>query len=370
MTAPALPRLTSLTVKNYRALRDVSLKELTPLTAFLGPNGSGKSTVFDVFAFLSECFSDGIRKAWDRRGRCRELRSRGNDGPISIELQYRERAKTPLITYHLEFGEAGGRPQIEHEFLRWTRGRGGQPFKFMEYKLGEGTVITGDVPEKDDTRVQKKLANAETLAVSALGMLAENPRVIALRDFVTSWHLSCLSTDATRGNPEAGGEEKLSPTGANLANVIQHLRDQHPQRLERIFEVLRQRVPRIDSIETETLADGRLRLRVKDAPFSTPVLSRFASDGTLKMLAYLTLLHDPAPPQLIGMEGPENFLHPRILTRVGGGVPDGQRAHAAAGHQPFAFFHRRDASRGSARSLARRPGLHPSAASCGHRGGQ
>ena len=31
------------------------------------------------------------------------------------------------------------------------------------------------------------------------------------------------------------------------------------------------------------------------------------------MLAYLTLLHDPAPPQLIGMEEPENFWHPRIL---------------------------------------------------------
>ena len=63
------PRITALNVRNYRALRDVTLKELTPLTVLLGPNGRGKSTVFDVFAFLSECFTDGIRKAWDRRGR-------------------------------------------------------------------------------------------------------------------------------------------------------------------------------------------------------------------------------------------------------------------------------------------------------------
>jgi hypothetical protein len=34
----------------------VEFKELTPLTVLLGPNGSGKSTVFDVFAFLAECF--------------------------------------------------------------------------------------------------------------------------------------------------------------------------------------------------------------------------------------------------------------------------------------------------------------------------
>ena len=57
-------------------------------------------------------------------------------------------------------------------------------------------------------------------------------------------------------------------------------------------------------------------LRIKDAPFAAPVLSKFASDGTLKMLAYLTLLHDPAPPRLIGVEEPENFLHPRLLPEL------------------------------------------------------
>ena len=311
------PRVTTLRVRNYRALRDLNLRNLTPLTVLLGPNGSGKSTVFDVFAFLSECFSDGIRKAWDRRGRFRELRSRDSSGPIIIELKYRERPKTPLITYRLELDEVKGSPVVTHEFLRWTRGgRAGRPFNFMEYRSGEGSVITGDAPESSDTRVQRPLAGPDVLAVNTLGMLAENPRVIALREFVTSWHLSYLSADAARGNPEAGGEEQLSPTGGNLANVIQYLHEQHEDRLNEIFDVLRQRVPRIDKVEAEPLADGRLLLRIKDAPFSTPVLSRFASDGTLKMLAYLTLLHDPNPPKLIGVEEPENFLHPRLLPEL------------------------------------------------------
>ncbi len=60
-----LPRIEALSVKNYRALKQIELKNLTPLTVFLGPNGSGKSTIFDVFAFLSECFGLGLRKAWD-----------------------------------------------------------------------------------------------------------------------------------------------------------------------------------------------------------------------------------------------------------------------------------------------------------------
>ena len=317
MTNPAPPRVTALNVRNYRVLRDVTLKDLTPLAVLLGPNGSGKSTVFDVFAFLSECFTDGIRKAWDRRGRFRELRSRDSEGPIVVELKYRERPRTPLITYHLQLDEEQGRPVVSHEFLRWTRGgRAGRPFNFLDYRRGMGEVITGDAPENTDTRVSRSLAGSDVLAVSTLGMLAENPRVIALREFVSSWHLSYLSADAARGNSEAGGEEQLSSTGANLANVVQYLYEQHPDRLQSIFDILRGRVPRVERAEAMALADGRLVLRIKDAPFARPVLSRFASDGTLKMLAYLTLLHDPAPPRLIAVEEPENFLHPRLLPEL------------------------------------------------------
>ena len=95
--------------------------------------------------------------------------------------------------------------------------------------------------------------------------------------------------------------------------MIQYLGEQHPERLDRIFAVLRQRVPRIESISAKTMTDGRLLLQIKDAPFDTPMQARFASDGTLKLLAYLVLMHDPTPPPFIGMEEPENFLHPRLL---------------------------------------------------------
>lgn len=317
MTAPATPpRIEALRVSNYRALQHITLEKITPLTVLLGPNGSGKSTVFDVFAFLAECFTDGLRKAWDRRGRFKELRSRDRDGPIVIELQYREKPGTPLITYHLEIEEQPRGPVVAREFLRWKRGHPAAPFHFLDYQHGNGKVITGELPESTDTRIEKPLSGPDVLAVSTLGTLAENPRVIALRNFITGWHLSYLSADAARGNPEAGAEERLSPTGDNLPNVVQYLREQHPERLEQIFETLRRRIPRIERVQAEVLQDSRLLLLVKDAPFSTPVLSRFASDGTLKLLAYLTVLYDPEPPQLVGIEEPENYLHPRLLAEL------------------------------------------------------
>jgi predicted ATPase len=308
-------RIEYLKVQNFRALRDVEFKELTPLTVLLGPNGSGKSTVFDVFAFLAECFEFGLRRAWDKRGRAKELRSRGADGPVSIEIKYREPGY-PLITYHLAVDETLTGPVVEEEWLQWRRQSIGKPFRFLEYREGRGRAVSGELPDQEDRRVEIPLKSADLLAVNALGQFADHPRVAALREFITGWYVSYLSAESTRGQPEAGPQERLTKTGDNLANVIQYLSEQHPEQLDRIFDVLRKRVPRIEKVLAETMPDGRLLLQIKDAPFSHPVLARFASDGTLKMLAYLVLLYDPNPPPFIGIEEPENFLHPRLLPEL------------------------------------------------------
>jgi predicted ATPase len=303
-------------VQNYRALQDLELKKITPLTVFLGPNGSGKSTIFDVFAFLSECFTVGLRKAWDRRGRFKELRTRGQEGYIIIELKYRETLASPLITYHLAINEANNRPYVAEEWLQWRRGPKGKPFRFLDFKEGEGIVISGENPQEEDERISERLDSAEFLAVSTLGQLAKHPRVSALRRFITSWYLSYLTADNTRNQPEAGAQERLSPTGDNLPNVIQYLKEDHPQRLESILQTLSRRIPRLEKVEASIMPNGQLLLQIKDAPFQSPILAKFASDGTLKMLAYLTILYDPSPPQLVGIEEPENHLHPRLLPEL------------------------------------------------------
>lgn len=310
------PRIEYLGVRNYRALRDVKLTNLTPLTVFVGPNGSGKSTIFDVFAFLSESFGQGLRKAWDKRGRFKELRTRSQSGPIVFEVKYRETRQTPLITYHLEIDEDNKGPFVAREFLSWKRGSHGRPFNFLDFSSGHGAVVTGDMPDEQDTRAEEALDSRELLAVNTLGQFAKHPRVGALRRFISGWYLSYLSADNTRGVPEAGPQERLSTTGDNLPNVIQYLKEQHEDRLNRILQKLTQRVPRLEKVDAEVMPDGRLLLQVKDAPFEKPVMAKFASDGTLKMLAYLTLLYDPEPPQLIGIEEPENQLHPRLLPEL------------------------------------------------------
>ncbi|MCX7425990.1 MAG: AAA family ATPase [Planctomycetia bacterium] len=309
-------RIEYLRVENYRALQSVEFKDITPLMVLLGPNGSGKSTVFDVFNFLSECFQFGLRHAWDRRGRAKELKTRGQDEPIVIELKYRERPRQPIITYHLAIDEGDKGPYVAEEWLQWRRGEHGKPFRFLDYRHGKGKAVSGNMPDEKDKRIETPLRSADLIAVNTLGQFEEHPRVAALREFITDWYVSYLSIEDTRGQPEAGPQERLSKTGDNLPNVIQYLKERHPERLDEVFQTLRRRVPRLEAVLAEAMPDGRLLLQIKDAPFDRPVLSRFASDGTLKMLAYLVVLLNPEPAQFIGIEEPENFLHPRLLPEL------------------------------------------------------
>jgi predicted ATPase len=205
------------------------------------------------------------------------------------------------------------------EWLEWRRvkaGEAGAPFRFLSFRRGSGTAIPGESPQKTGKKLREKLDSADVLAVNTLGQFATHPRVSALRRFITGWHLSYLTADNTRSLPEAGPQERLSQTGHNLPNVIQYLEERHPERLERVFQILRRRVPRVDTVRIDPLADGRLLLQIKDAPFDKPILAKYASDGTLKMLAYLVVLHDPTPPPFIGIEEPENHLHPRLLAEL------------------------------------------------------
>lgn len=299
-----------LRIQNYRVLRDVEFRNLTPFTVLLGPNGSGKSTVFDVFAFLHEAFTTNLRAAWDHRNRIHELRSRGEAGLITIEIAYRQAPGERLVSYRLELDEENGSPVVVGELLRWNTSPGsGGPRDILSFQRGEGSLYD----DAAGVYTYEQLDTPDLLAVSTLGSLARHPRVANLRRFISGWYLSYLSGGTKRTVPEAGPQARLSETGDNLPNVVQYLSEQHPRRLAEILSVLADRVPQLEWVDTELLADGRLLLRFKDAPFDEPVLAKYASDGTLKLLAYLMILYDSTPPPIVGIEEPENFLHPRLL---------------------------------------------------------
>jgi len=304
-----------ISIKNYRVLRNVTLKGIQPFSVFLGPNGSGKTTFFDVIGFLSDCLTTNVRKALDSRGRFQEVISRNaKTQEIEIIIKYRERAKQPIMTYTLAISQEKNTPIVSRETLTWQRkAQPGQPFAFLNFTNGSGEVISGNAPEKNDNRIHYEMDDPSSLALKTIGQLSDNPRVASLRRFIESWFLSYFIPDQARQLAIAGAAEHLLREGDNIANVVQYLADEHPDILQTILQRLAERVPKLERVDSEPTIDGRLALLFKDKPFSQPFLARFASDGTLKLLAYLILLNDPKPPQLLCIEEPENGLHHKLL---------------------------------------------------------
>ncbi|MEQ1804335.1 MAG: AAA family ATPase [Burkholderiaceae bacterium] len=316
-------KIESIRLKNFKVFRDVHLTGIPSFLVVVGANGSGKSTLFDVFGFLHDCLKGNVRQALDSRGRFREVLSRdAQDDTILIEIQYRMwiTGVERLVTYSLEIGEESGAAYVQREILRYKRGRYGSPYRFLDFSNGEGYAITNEEDfQKPDEGLEREVQRVApgTLAIKGLGQFERFKAANAFRQLIESWHVSDFHISAARGRKEAMGEsEHLSETGENLPLVARYLFEQHPEAFQRILEAMARRVPGIASVTPVPMDDGFLTLRFQDGSFKTPFLDRYVSDGTIKMFAYLVLLHDPHPHPLLCVEEPENQLYPKLMAEL------------------------------------------------------
>ncbi|WP_300450479.1 AAA family ATPase [Accumulibacter sp.] len=321
-------------VRNYRALRDVTLgklstgqqqaEALTPFTVVIGKNGVGKSTLFDAFGFVADCLSTDLETACDakQRGGFERMRSLATSEPICFEIYYRESTSERPITYdlHIDLDESC-RPYVRYEFLGQRRKgqRFGRPYPFLRLTQGSGTAWAGDTAlegegdEEPNTKMDVTLTDLRQLGIATLGTLKEHPRIKRFRDFLKGWFLSYFHPDAARSIPSAGAQRHLNMHGDNIGNVVQYMEREHKERFQSILDRIAAKIPGIQRIKTLVTEDKRVLLQFNDGAFADPFYAGQMSDGTLKIFAYLLLMEDPEPPPFICIEEPENGLYHRLL---------------------------------------------------------
>lgn len=341
-------QIESLRLKNFRSFKDVTLRDIPRFCVLVGANGTGKSTLFSVFAFLRDAMTTNLTAALGKLGGSRgldEVRSRGTYGPIEIEIKLRttlSTTKSQLITYELHIDELNGRPAVTREILKYRRGSRGQPWHFLDFSNGEGTAVTNELDsvtdEKELKREQQKLKSPDILAIKGLAQFERFPAVVALGNLIENWHLSDFHISRARPEAEAGYAEHLSREGENLSLVVEYLFKHHNSVFLDILKRLEACVPGVTKVEAKPTEEGRILLKFQDGAFEDPFLARYVSDGTIKMLAYLVLLFDPAPHPLLCVEEPENQLYPTLLWDLA----EEFRAYAMRGGQVFVTTHSPD----------------------------
>ncbi len=326
------PRITYLRIRNYRALRDVEFRDLTPLTVLIGANGSGKSTVLDALAFLEECARGRLQEAWRTRNGLSGIKPEGGSDKIAFECQIA--FAEGRATYKLALGESDTEAIVRSERILDAD----DPNSTRDDVVG----LVGVVPsaeegknlaisqsgdwfskrvEKTVARIHQGLISNDDLWLSFPYQLGrsqgdDSPHPEAISSFFKSGQSVHFTDSHASGSRSTAPAKRLSLTGDNLANVLFYLKKTHPALLEELLQELRHRVPRLESITVEETIDKRLVLRLKDQAFAEPIPARFASDGTLRLLAYLVLLNEPEPAGLLGVEEPEAEIHPSLHGRL------------------------------------------------------
>lgn len=325
-----------LEICNYQVLRRVEFYDLPPLSVVIGANGTGKSTLFDVFTFLKDALAGDVHSATAKRGGFRELVSRGESGSISIVIGYGGADGRDLF-YSLSFEERAGRVTINEESISANL-HAPRDKRLLEFRRGEGFAekLIFDTRDDSENHIAKYTFNdSSTLAIKALGHLEDFPLVTDFRALIEGWHVSDFHINDARASAEAGYAEHLSTVGENVAQVAQYFHEYHPDQFHRVLEAMRARVPGVDAVEAKVTEDGRLVLRFKDGSFKDPFIARHVSDGTIKMFAYLLLLHDPKPHPLVAVEEPENQLYPALLHELA----EEFRGYAKRGGQALVSTH-------------------------------
>ena len=343
-------RIESISIENFKVFKETFIKDLPRMAVLLGTNGCGKSSFFDVFGFLSDCLQNNVTIALNKRGGFSEVISRGadiNKDQIKFEIKFRNEQigneRPPLITYSISIGSKNGKAFISREILKYRRGqRTGKPWHFLDFRSGEGYAIENEdeygqegVEEK---RINQKVTNPDILAIKGLGQFEQFKAVSSFRSLLEKWYVSNFKIEYGRNISDTGISNHLSVNGDNLAQVTKYMYDYHRELFNEILLKLPRRIPGINQVEAKETEDGRIILRFQDQNFKDPFVARYVSDGTIKMFAYMILLHDPEPHPLLCIEEPENFLHSDLLLQLCEEI----REYSERGGQVFVSTHSPD----------------------------
>lgn len=340
--------LTRIEIDGFKSFENFGL-DLQPFTAVVGANASGKSNLFDALRFLSLLASNDIRTAMkDLRGEPEELFRKTpardfeqmsfavevllpREGMDAFGTKYNITAQR--LRYELRLGivrNADGSPRgvvVKEERCSAMRRRDDRAVFLKSIKLkynstvnpfirlnGDAVEVRQDGPQKHGKPLRFSLREATKTALSTIST-AEFPHLYALRDALANVRFLEINPQAARSVNDRFEDRKLKADASNLAAALAALKEdtstkQRPDGvLSDIAADLASLIPSVHRLSVTTDTDRRQYSFNLEFAGSQTFSSRVISDGTLRLLAVLTVLNDPERRGTLCFEEPENGVH-------------------------------------------------------------
>lgn len=340
--------ITRIEVDGFKSLRGFSL-ELSPLTAIIGANGAGKSNLLDAMKLLSLLAQNNVTEALKSgRGAVRDQFSRTGSGvvdgiristdmllatapehaepraPEAVQTRVRhvmEIARTTLPSGVEDVSVARERiDMLGHAGDAWISAH---PAFAPMARYGEEdnlriTVEPAPSP-LDHARRQMTISYTRENVHSAADIGRHRSLLGVTGPFMggviediaaelRAFRLVHLEAARLRLPSDRAAGAELSADGSNLPTALASLA---PDVRLQIRADLAELIPGFRSFDVVP-ADEELRLEI-ELTDGARVPARVLSDGTLRLVALLTLLRSARPGSVIAVEEPENGIYPGRL---------------------------------------------------------
>jgi len=241
--------------KNFKALRSAAV-ELGPFNLLVGPSGSGKTSL------------------------------------IQALLRLRTLSGLPVVHAHELKGQQPEGPQIHFHF--------NPPFQNVRVTLGCNS----------DELVCNLLVVDHAPGIAGEGEWAElRMRLQGIRAYLFDHYAMGVPAISSEGG-------ELNSNAGNLAAVLATRKLQAPESFARLEEEFRRIMPEFCGLVFREAGEGRVELQARLADGGDTLAAENLSQGTLYLLATLTLAYAPQPPSVVCLEEADRGAHPRMLREV------------------------------------------------------
>lgn len=300
----------SITIKNFRSLRNVSLQPGL-INVFVGPNASGKTNFIEALKFLAHAAGSGLSKAITDRGGFPEIFWKGETSDseiefgLTVDLPLKVDESVPADYRLIVEGGLTGLITVKREVLRI---KGHRDFvDIIDMKSGHGKASHIDGSKAFDVPGDPSIS---LLQYNTPNWIGTNFKL-----YLQSTHFYNLIPRAMKQLKPFASATSLTELGDNLIEYLTTLKTAHGDSFRQIEQVVQDTFPDVAELIPQPNQAGQVLLTSKEKFLKRPITAWNMADGELIFIAFAALILSPPEfgSPITCIEEPENHLHPRLI---------------------------------------------------------
>jgi predicted ATPase len=302
--------LSHISIKGFKKLSNVQLP-LRPLNVVIGANGCGKTSLLDAINLLAASAQGKLADSLSSHWGLTNLLTRGKAGSLDFEAAVTFGGQANF-DYLLRIAPFGNGHRIEMESLYSTPNGPNAGIGYLSSIPSRTTywnALEGRVLEAGPEHMV-----AESALSQVPSMVSEAFHIKLNLGSIGHYKPIDVSPRAPVRLPQPISPVLLpNPTGEDFAACLHNLKESYPDNYENIESMLRSAFPWFQRLAFPAVAAGTVMLRWDEQGSGGGFYINQLSDGTVRFLWLMTILHSPHLPSLLLVDEPEISLHPEML---------------------------------------------------------